>query len=223
MLFMEFLWHMHLFNKKPLTKIYVMKNLAILLVSLFSLACSQANAETIKGKVSDAISGKPISAAIVSLIRSGKEIKSLKSYADGRYSFTQVNPGTYSIKVKAKGYKPLSRKGILVKSNQTPIINMQLSPLPPVKEVKVKVEEMELEVVEEEDMIFNEIRSPSKISQSYKYGNRHNMSGGYALGKYSSADANYIQHNTESYDVINENIFKEVLNSPLSTFSVDVD
>jgi len=32
-----------------------------------------------------------------------------------------------------------------------------------------------------------------------------------------------VDWNTESYDKINENIFKEVVNNPLSTFSVDVD
>jgi Ca-activated chloride channel homolog len=30
-------------------------------------------------------------------------------------------------------------------------------------------------------------------------------------------------HNTESYDVVNENVFKRVLKEPLSTFSIDVD
>ncbi|RLD46473.1 MAG: hypothetical protein DRI94_14750 [Bacteroidetes bacterium] len=33
----------------------------------------------------------------------------------------------------------------------------------------------------------------------------------------------YEQYNTESYDVINENNFKNVINDPLSTFSIDVD
>jgi len=219
---MEFVWSMHLFNKKPLTKIYIMKNSTILLVSLFCLLFCQANAETIKGKVSDAISGKPINTALLVLVKSGKEIKSLKSNTEGLFSFTQVDPGTYSIKVNAKGYKLLTREGIQVKSNQTPIINMQLSPLPQLEEVEVDVKEMELKIVEE-DVIFHEIRSPSIISQSNRNA-KHKMSGVYApFGTYSSGDANFIQHNTESYDVINENIFKEVLNSPLSTFSVDVD
>ncbi len=34
---------------------------------------------------------------------------------------------------------------------------------------------------------------------------------------------NKVYHNTEEYDVINENEFKAVINDPLSTFSVDVD
>ncbi|MEI2672639.1 MAG: von Willebrand factor type A domain-containing protein [Chitinophagaceae bacterium] len=32
-----------------------------------------------------------------------------------------------------------------------------------------------------------------------------------------------VVHNTEAYDVINENTFKTVVGNPLSTFSIDVD
>lgn len=37
------------------------------------------------------------------------------------------------------------------------------------------------------------------------------------------ADYQPVQHNTEEYDAINENIFHEALKNPLSTFSIDVD
>lgn len=36
-------------------------------------------------------------------------------------------------------------------------------------------------------------------------------------------DATYVQHNTEAYDAINENEFRQALQKPLSTFSIDVD
>ncbi|OQA00327.1 MAG: von Willebrand factor [Bacteroidetes bacterium ADurb.Bin408] len=45
------------------------------------------------------------------------------------------------------------------------------------------------------------------------------VSAGY-VGDY---DGLFFDYNTESYDVINENNFKEVVNDPLSTFSIDVD
>lgn len=38
-----------------------------------------------------------------------------------------------------------------------------------------------------------------------------------------SPEAGYVQHNTEGYSAIHENGFKDVLHSPLSTFSIDVD
>jgi len=63
-----------------------------------------------------------------------------------------------------------------------------------------------------------------------------NLSGSSRNGKYMSIGGvacskgsgtgdhgTYIQHNTESYDKINENVFKEVIDDPLSTFSIDVD
>lgn len=37
------------------------------------------------------------------------------------------------------------------------------------------------------------------------------------------SDGVYVVHNTEEYDVINENQFKDVKENPLSTFSIDVD
>lgn len=37
------------------------------------------------------------------------------------------------------------------------------------------------------------------------------------------ATGTYVTHNTEEYDVINENTFKDVKENPLSTFSIDVD
>jgi len=47
------------------------------------------------------------------------------------------------------------------------------------------------------------------------------------MGKVSgvqvSVAENYPIHNTESYDAINENIFKQPINAPYSTFSIDVD
>ncbi len=39
---------------------------------------------------------------------------------------------------------------------------------------------------------------------------------------YTKAESSPV-HNTESYDAINENIFKQPLNAPYSTFSIDVD
>ncbi|MBL6949331.1 MAG: VWA domain-containing protein [Bacteroidales bacterium] len=49
--------------------------------------------------------------------------------------------------------------------------------------------------------------------------------GGVACSKGSGTGdhGTYIQHNTESYDKIYENVFKEVIDDPLSTFSIDVD
>lgn len=42
-------------------------------------------------------------------------------------------------------------------------------------------------------------------------------------GAQVTSSENYPVHNTESYDAINENIFKQPINAPYSTFSIDVD
>jgi len=43
------------------------------------------------------------------------------------------------------------------------------------------------------------------------------------MGYVSNDDITFQRHNTEEYDKINENEFKDVKNNPLSTFSIDVD
>ena len=55
--------------------------------------------------------------------------------------------------------------------------------------------------------------------------NKYSSIGGvaYSRGFGAGDHGTYIQHNTESYDRINENVFKEVSDDPLSTFSIDVD
>ncbi|PLX09542.1 MAG: hypothetical protein C0596_03150 [Marinilabiliales bacterium] len=54
--------------------------------------------------------------------------------------------------------------------------------------------------------------------------NKQSVGGAYT--GYPTTTASYdgiVEHNTESYDYIEENGFKDVVNDPLSTFSIDVD
>jgi len=66
------------------------------------------------------------------------------------------------------------------------------------------------------------------IVESEKSSRKHKLAMGYrtmdmASGAPFTRTENYPVHNTESYDAINENIFKQPLNAPYSTFSIDVD
>ena len=62
--------------------------------------------------------------------------------------------------------------------------------------------------------------APAKVTMSSKVRN-HLLSGAYRLNTNHLLHSN--PHNTEEYDVINENTFQETITSPLSTFSIDVD
>ena len=185
-----------------------MKKYAILLV-LFSLTFCLVEAATIEGKIVNTNSGTPIAGAMVDLFRSGKLISTTKTKLDGQFVFAKLTRGTYSIKVKAKGFKPLSQNKVALVDDQAIVLNLRLMPL------------IEVVIVEEdlEEEIFMGIADP-QMHMVQKQG----MHTGHAQSyRNQYSDPGFIQYNTESYDVINENLFKEVLDNPLSTFSVDVD
>lgn len=187
-----------------------MKNSAILLV-LFSLTFGLVEAATIKGTIVNTLNSNPIQGAMVDLIRTGKPIATTKTKIDGHFEFAQLTSGNYLVRVKAKGFEDLTRKNVILADNQTKVINLQLSPLvktPIVKEDREEEAEILFQSVEPQMMGFPSHKVHKANGQSFNY---------------QHSDMGFIQHNTEAYDVINENIFKEVLQNPLSTFSVDVD
>ena len=186
-----------------------MKNTAILLV-LFSLIFAFAEAATINGKIVNTHTGNPVKGAIIELFRSGKLIATTQSKPDGHFGFTLLASGTYSVKAKAKGFNSLSQKKIILAKDQTIVLNLRLMPSIDVVVVEEDLEELEvlMDIAEPQMHMVQKEGMHMSLAQSYR--NQH-------------SDPGFIQHNTESYDVINENQFKEVLDNPLSTFSVDVD
>lgn len=69
-------------------------------------------------------------------------------------------------------------------------------------------------------MLYDEV-AEADYAYSYAPTTAAKMSmNGYAMDYEGEYD---IEHNTEAYDVINENTFKAVVGNPLSTFSIDVD
>lgn len=113
--------------------------------------------------------------------------------ANGEYSINNVVPGTYSIKATASNYSSAVKNSIIVKPNNITPVNFELTAV----QIKTK------------DAIMN-----YKLMES----------NGYGYTSPSVAGDNYYQNfNTEEYSYINENDFREVTLSPLSTFAADVD
>lgn len=165
-----------------------------------SVAVVQTDTGTLTGIITDAQTGKPIAGATVEIFQSGVSISTAKSDANGKYTL-QLQTGTYDLKATASGYDLKVVKGKTIEAGKTSTSHFSLNATQIIE-------------VESDDYYVRESackQSPSTVSGNTGY---------YGGGAY---DQPYIEHNTESYDVINENAYKAVINDPLSTFSVDVD
>jgi len=180
-------------------------NLALFLLVISGLFIS-AQVGEITGKVTSSETGSPISGVKVSVKNTSN------------HTLTD-NYGKYSILAGAKdvlifnfaGYKK-SEIEVGIKK----VINVALK-----SEVEFVAEE-EPKVMMDKVGIYNPGRmSREKKIQGLGYSNYSTQAlpPGYFNGNYVEGG----DFNTEEYDIINENIFRNPLQNPLSTFSIDVD
>jgi len=100
--------------------------IAILLVCLPLL--SQTNQGNIQGGVTDQ-SGGAIAGAMVTVIDVARGVsRNLVADAAGQYVAADVNPGTYTVRAEAKGFKTEEHSGILVEVGQTIRIDVVMQP-----------------------------------------------------------------------------------------------
>lgn len=188
----------------------VMKKLIViawaLILSSFVLISSDTG--TLSGVVIDAELGSPVAKAKIAVYQQNVKAAEVITKTNGHFEFT-IKTGNYRVKVSAKGYETVLQNVFIQKDKKVMI------------DVKIK-KTVELE----EDMIAlcldAEVVEP-QVSIGQK---RNSMAIGKSLMSFSemaTSDNRFIEHNTEEYSLINENIFKDVLANPLSTFSVDVD
>ena len=198
---------------KLLTKKYkTMKTLAIILVALIStINISFAQKGSIKGTVTDKETSDPVNSAKIVLLK--EKLYITKAYTDkqGNFELKSVDPGTYSLKVEHNNYKSIVKNNVIVNANKTTTVNLSI------KCITIEVLEAEEEIVLRDECKAKEYRAVG----TKKYSKTAACIAG---GTFSSSyDAYQVPFNTESYDVINENMFKDVMHNPLSTFSIDVD
>jgi Ca-activated chloride channel family protein len=179
-----------------------MKNLkAMLTVAVFMItALGYAAGITINGKVTDSETKDPI--PYVSVLIKGQHTGTI---TDTKGKFEIEVSGEYSILVfQYIGYETQE-----IKVGRQRMIDVALKGS--VQLDKLVVEAYEGEVYDMDMPMIGIKAEKSKRSM--------NASG----QTYSIVNYEPIPHNTEEYNVINENIFLDPLNNPLSTFSIDVD
>ncbi|TXB64818.1 DUF3520 domain-containing protein [Vicingus serpentipes] len=193
--------------------------LVVILIGLFNQ--SYAADAILKGKVIDKQTKATLPMVNVYLkSETGKTIKSTLTDVDGKFEITGIAPSTYNVIVEMIGYRKFTKKGIILSSAVTKNMVFELSSNTP------QIVD-EIDVVNAEDEKEESISTVAVSKDKYKKDRRMKsaeMSAGYAspmiIGNVVSRQDNF---NTESYSPISENDFKNVIASPLSTFSIDVD
>jgi Carboxypeptidase regulatory-like domain len=93
--------------------------LPCILTALFlaASALAQSSTGTITGRVLDPAGG-PIAAATVTLVKPATgEVRHLNTDAQGEFTFTSVQPGTYDLTVTSTGFKQLDKKNVALSAS----------------------------------------------------------------------------------------------------------
>lgn len=175
----------------------------------------------IKGKVTDKSSGETIAFANIALKdKSGNQTASATTGATGYFIVKKVPPGEYSMTISFIGYNTKTINKIIISEGKTTTVNIQM------ETDNTKMADVQ---ILEKDELKNEMELPEEI-YDYKMSRSKKMcessaapaQQGMATGGYSF-QYKQSQFNTEQYDYISENEFRNSKEEPLSTFSIDVD
>ncbi len=88
-----------------------------ILVSLVQVGMAQVGASGIKGKILDSKSGEALPFVNVAVEKNGLNVTGGTTDFDGVYNIKPIPPGTYDLKVKYVGYKPILLTGVVVNAN----------------------------------------------------------------------------------------------------------
>lgn len=211
-------------NSRPLLMQIILTAVSLIAIS-FTLAVnnsqtgstitlSSTGKGSILGKVTDKGSGNPLSSAKIFLYQGTNQVAVMTTDRNGNFTINGIPAGNYRIKAVKNGYTDHFEKDIIVTENQTVNLPIRLDRSAEVRR-KIKTDK------EKKGLTAADALSTGQHSIASAAGKAL----GYSVTEYDArrADEVYAQFNTESYDKVNENNFKVVVNNPLSTFSIDVD
>ncbi|MEZ5015320.1 MAG: von Willebrand factor type A domain-containing protein [Chitinophagales bacterium] len=164
--------------------------------------------------------GTPIVKASVILHAEGAETAQV-SDEKGNVSFLQLESGTYILTLRAIGYQTIQDTIALAAGENK---NLEYAMITAV-ELTEKEELDKVEIISADEYMYDAAAPVGNVSMSMKSksADAAYASGTTTFGMQEAYDGEEGNFNTESYDVINENIFKKTVGNPLSTFSIDVD
>jgi len=194
---------------------------------LYGLGFGQSGG--IKGKIIDKSSQESIPFANVIIEDTlGKFISGATTDIDGKYTIKPIEPGLYNLILAYIGYDSLRIERIAVISDSISVINIEMTAS------KMTLEAFVVTAKRATSIGYDQCRcycAPVTTKTRKRQWGRRRASknntnyNGYVDGVLVTNKSNYYAKttNNESYDSIDENRFMDVMDQPLSTFSVDVD
>ncbi|MEX1002996.1 MAG: von Willebrand factor type A domain-containing protein [Crocinitomicaceae bacterium] len=191
--------------------IFFSTTLMIFFLLIGNSSIAQAKTGTIKGVVIDQNNQKPIENAKVYIKDQRMTKTSVKTDKSGIFAFENVNAGSYYLYAELKGYEKYTRSTVKVEAGKTVELVIEMQP-----------EIVKPEIVEEKEETSGD-HAPVRTKTKKFFNSSHRSSAQGSVSQYYGVKDYNPNHNTESYNAIEENGYKAVKVSPLSTFSVDVD
>lgn len=200
----------------------------------------------IAGKISDEV-GKPVPFANIILSQNDKGITGGMTKENGTYFIINIPPGTYEMRVTQGSYHPVTITGVIIKLDETTtqsvimtrstvkieglmVIEAKSSKISKTKTgsgTTMNLSELEGSSVESIDDAISLSASYAPYEGTQVRGGRSNevvyTVDGLPPSVHRIASISDRDFNTEEYSSIIENEFKKVLDTPVSTFSIDVD
>ena len=87
----------------------------VALVCFSTLAFAQTG--TLKGVISDLMTGEPIPFANVVIEKGGNQLAGTTTDFDGKYTIKPIEPGNYNVKATFVGYQTVEITGVIISSN----------------------------------------------------------------------------------------------------------
>ncbi|MEC9209351.1 MAG: carboxypeptidase regulatory-like domain-containing protein [Bacteroidota bacterium] len=111
----------------------------IYLIAAFALITTFAFAQTgtLKGVITDAMSGEPIPFANIVAERNGNQIGGTTTDFDGNYTIKPLEPGNYTVKATFVGYGTVEITGVIISANKITDQNVKLQEGIAIGEVKI--------------------------------------------------------------------------------------
>ncbi|MBN2788609.1 MAG: von Willebrand factor type A domain-containing protein [Candidatus Delongbacteria bacterium] len=136
-----------------------------------------------------------------------------KTDSKGFYKIENIPDGTYTVKAQLVNYNSKETAGVKINADKTTVLNFKLSVIKPAEPVE---EDLDAEVeLSEIDVTYQVRKSEKRVAPMMSMD-------AISVGMVANGEGQ-IQHNTEEYSSITENEFKKVIETPISTFSIDVD
>ncbi|MGP8268704.1 MAG: carboxypeptidase regulatory-like domain-containing protein [Terracidiphilus sp.] len=101
--------------------------MVLIIVNLQLLVGQSGTSSAISGTVTDSTGAALPNAAVTAINVDTKATRAGVTNGDGRYLFSQVNPGTYTVTVSARGFAEQSSPPVQVEVGRTVTLNLKLS------------------------------------------------------------------------------------------------